>query len=809
MDIFEREIERLASPEPGAIAEVEAKLRIVVETLGALGVVAEGQRFESSLEALARAIAARVATKTRAGQLDVFQYDEERGDVWTLRHHDDGRAIEVRVPVEGGAIGETLSTGRPVRLDRDVYDDPRSRGVRRVDELTGSRSESAMLVPLSSDDGRTLGLVLATNRVGADGFDAEDEAAAEAVAPLLGSILSCLRALRAAIQRQRAVASLMQATRSIGTSGLDLEETLARVMTEAKELMDADRSTLWLVDRDAGELWTKIPAGDESREVRIPINAGFAGLVATTGRPVNIPFDLYQHPNAYTAKQVDQKTGYRTCSLLCLPVRNAEGELIGVTQLVNKKRAEEGEPYDPANWPEPPDCWKASFTRSDQEYMEAFNQQAGVALQNAKLFATVKQQEQMQRDILRSLSNGVIATDDAGRVVAVNESAREILGLEASEAVEGRYAGDLVRVEGAEFAAWLSAALEPADERSREQYYPEQTLATSDQRSVNVSINTMSDASDATRASGTLVVLDDISDERRLKTTMYRYMTQELAEQLLQSDALRLGGDRKFVSVLFSDIRSYTTLTEDMEPEDVVHLLNEYFEAMVEAIFNHKGTLDKYIGDAIMAVYGSPLPIDEHAWCAVQSAVEMRHRLEEFNARRREAGLREIQIGIGINSDEVVSGNIGSSKRMEFTAIGDGINLGSRLEGVSKLYGCDVVISDETYRLCDERAICRELDTIRVKGKNAPVSIYELVEVAEGPHVRPLSDVRRAQMEHYHAGRRYYERREFGKALAAFERTLEVTPGDKAAQLHVDRCKHLLETEPPSEWSGVWTLKEK
>jgi PAS domain S-box-containing protein len=576
--------------------------------------------------------------------------------------------------------------------------------------------------------------------------------------------------------------------------------------------MNADRSTLWLVDRENKQLWTKIPSGKTLQEVRIPINAGFAGLVATTGHAVNIPFDLYDHPNAFTAKQLDQRTGYRTCSLLCLPVMNADGELIGVTQLVNKKRTSSDDPYDPAKWPEPPDCWRASFTRADQEYMEAFNQQAGVALQNAKLFATVKQQEQMQRDILRNLSNGVISTDATGAVIAANESALAILGLEPDASIEGRSVVDLIRLQEADFGAWYAAALAPEDEKSRQQYYPEQIVSSGheDQRSVNLSISSMADASESDHVRGVLVVMDDISDEKRLKNTMYRYMTQELAEQLLQSaDRIRLGGDRKHVSVLFSDIRSYTTLTEDMEPEDVVKLLNEYFEAMVEAIFTYKGTLDKYIGDAIMAVYGSPLAIEDHAWCAAQSAVDMRHRLEEFNARRREAGQTEIRIGIGVNSDEVVSGNIGSSKRMEFTAIGDGINLGSRLEGVTKVYGCDIIISEETFRLCGDRVICRELDTIRVKGKTEPVSIYELVEIAAGPLARMISEAKRLQMIHYSEGRRFYTQREFGRAYEAFSRALEATPGDKATLLQLDRCKHLIDEAPPTQWSGVWDVKEK
>lgn len=202
--------------------------------------------------------------------------------------------------------------------------------------------------------------------------------------------------------------------------------------------------------------------------------------------------------------------------------------------------------------------------------------------------------------------------------------------------------------------------------------------------------------------------MEDISDEKRLKSTMYRYMTQELAEQLMENpDAAKMGGDRKAVSVLFSDIRSYTSLTENLKAEEVVEMLNEYFESMVDAVFSFKGTLDKYIGDAIMAVFGSPLPLADHEWMAVQSALEMRQRLVAFNLNRTEKNQDIIRIGIGINSDTVISGNIGSSKRMEFTAIGDGVNLGSRLESASKIYGTDIIISGNTYKPCASRIRAR------------------------------------------------------------------------------------------------------
>jgi adenylate cyclase len=288
---------------------------------------------------------------------------------------------------------------------------------------------------------------------------------------------------------------------------------------------------------------------------------------------------------------------------------------------------------------------------------------------------------------------------------------------------------------------------------------------------------------------------------------MYRYMTPELAEQLLNSGDPKLGGDRKEVSVLFSDIRSYTTLTERMQAEEVVAMLNEYFETMVDAVFKHKGTLDKYIGDAIMAVFGSPLELEDHAWMAVCTAVEMRHRLAAFNQTR--SNQQQIQIGIGINSDSVISGNIGSSKRMEFTAIGDGVNLGSRLEGASKYYGTDIVISENTYQPCRDRVWARELDCIRVKGKNQPVSIYELVGLQD----EMITDHQKQAIDLYMEGRVHYLNRRFTKALVAFGSILEeVNSKDKAAALHLDRCQYWLSNPDKieAEWDeGVWTMKEK
>ncbi|MDF5720620.1 MAG: GAF domain-containing protein [Rhizonema sp. PD37] len=803
------------------VTEVEQKLKVVNQTLSML----DSQGFETILQEMLHSITLKTGELLGADRTTIFLLDEQKKQLWSILAEGDGdRSLEIRIPADKGIAGEVATYKKVVNIPYDFYDDSRSYFAQEQEKRTDYRTYTMLALPLLNEQGKLVAVVQLLNklkssynpeaplqeRIDVEGFTSADEQLFQEFAPSIRLILESSRSFYMATQKQRAAAALMKAIKSLSQSSLDLEETLRRVMDEAKELMNADRSTLWLLDRDAGKLWTTITQDDGStKELRIPLGKGFAGIVAVSGERLNIMFDLYDHPDSETAKQMDRQNGYRTCSLLCMPVFNADRELIGVTQLVNKKKSGDFPPYNHRFWPKAPECFQASFDRHDEEFMEAFNIQAGVALQNAQLFATVKQQEQMQRDILRSLSNGVISTDKAGLIIAANESAKQMLGLEADDRLEGLLISDIIHIKEGHFSQWCQAALNTADSNDQEQYYPDRTLLSHSkkQHSINLSINTIADATDSQQVRGALVVMDDISDEKRLKSTMYRYMTQELAEELLKLDDAKLGGDRKEVSILFSDIRGYTTLTENLAAEEVVGMLNEYFESMVEAVFKYKGTLDKYIGDAIMAVYGSPLPLHEHAWMAVQTSLEMRDRLQEFNARRYADNKPKISIGIGINSDVVISGNIGSSKRMEFTAIGDGVNLGSRLESVSKQYGCDIIISDKTYEPCKNFVWSRELDYIRVKGRNEPVAIYELV----GLRSDPIPCQKLQVIEHYHKGREYYLNRQFTFAHTEFSKVLEVDKSDSAAMLYLQRCHHWLQTPPSdTDWDdGVWTFKEK
>ncbi len=760
-----------------AVKEVEEKLKVVNQTLGMLDNILEGEGFDAILNDMLQSITLKTGELLNADRTTIFLLDDDKNELWAkVAKDENGKSIEIRVPAHVGIAGEVATEKKVVNIPYDFYNDSRSANAKKVEEKTGYRTYTMLAMPLLKEETNELvAVVQLINKLKPDhqnhaildqqidrtGFTEEDQRVFNEFAPSIRLILESSKSFYVATQRQRAATALMNAVNALSQSSLDLEDTLKRVMDQARGLMNADRSTLWLIDEDKDQLWTKIPINGQLQEIRIPRTAGFAGIVAQSGEPLLIPFDVHDDPRAKTAIETDKKTGYRTCSMLCMPVFNSDNKLIGVTQLVNKKRQGEFPPYNPVDWPQAPEQWKASFNKNDLDFMQSFNIQAGVALQNAKLFAEVKQQEQRQKDMLHALTNGVISTDKKGNIVATNPSAQKLLGVSEAELAEGQSLRELIKLEKGDFAKWFDASLSPEDDNDRQQYYPDQVLVSceGESQSINLSINSMTDATDPNKVNGALVVMEDISSAKQVKNLMYRYMTPEVAEALLASGDTGMGGKRKHVSVLFSDIRGYTTLTEKLQAEEVVVMLNKYFEVMVDVVFEYGGTLDKYIGDALMAVFGSPAPLEDHAWCAMQTAVKMRKKLADFNEERVANGELPISIGMGIHSDEVVSGNIGSSKRMELTSIGDGVNLASRLEGASKQYGTDLIISDNTYREYKDRVYVRELDFITVKGKSEPVIVYELVGIREeaSPIGKPLTEKQQQIVENYNKGRDYYK----------------------------------------------------
>lgn len=513
------------------VSNLELDFGVVNQTLSIMDSMLESQGFDAILQEMLHSITLKTGELLGADRTTVYLLDEEKNELWSIvANGDDGAPLEIRIPVGQGIAGEVAQKREVINIPYDVYDDPRSNEAKEWDKKTPYRTYTMLALPLLDEQGDLVAVVQLLNklkpspvleaplfeRLDMKGFNLGDEKLFTEVACSIQLILKSSRLFYKAALKQRAASALMSATQSLGKSSLDLEETLKKVIHEAKELMNADRSTLWLLDHERSELCAKIPLADGSlKEIRIPKGAGFAGQVATSSQPLMIPFDLYDHPDSETSKQTDQKTGYRTCSLLCMPVYNAAGELVGVTQLVNKKKQGDFPTYNPDDWPKAPDCWKTSFDRNDQDFMEAFNIQAGVALENAKLFNTVMQQQQEQRDLVLNVSSGVIFTDKTGHITLANEPAKSLLGLSD---IEGQSVRDLIRLKESDFAKWFDAALTAKDHKARQQDYTAQTLLsheTEEQHSVNLCIISFPNAGDPTQVSGTLVIINDSSDEEQ------------------------------------------------------------------------------------------------------------------------------------------------------------------------------------------------------------------------------------------------------------------------------------------------------
>ena len=321
--------------------------------------------------------------------------------------------------------------------------------------------------------------------------------------------------------------------------------------------------------------------------------------------------------------------------------------------------------------------------------------------------------------------------------------------------------------------------------------------------STNVTVMPLSNAEQ--KRIGSMILIEDISNEKRLKSTMSRYMDPGVADRLVAAGAEALGGQAVDATVLFSDIRSFTTHAEHLGPQGTVAMLNDYFTLMVDIIQREGGMLDKFIGDAIMAGFGVPVAHEDDTDRAVRAAIGMISELRRWNAQRAAEGRAPIDIGVGLNTDAIVAGNIGSKKRMDYTMIGDGVNLASRLESACKQYGAHILVSEFTYHKLRGTYRSREIDLLLVKGKTHPVAVYEVLDYHTDETYPHVSDA----LGYFRDGLAKYRGRDFGTAKGLFAKVLEINGDDKAARMYVERCD-LLATNPPApDWAGVWVMTTK
>ncbi|MBX4190023.1 adenylate/guanylate cyclase domain-containing protein [Candidatus Parcubacteria bacterium] len=288
-------------------------------------------------------------------------------------------------------------------------------------------------------------------------------------------------------------------------------------------------------------------------------------------------------------------------------------------------------------------------------------------------------------------------------------------------------------------------------------------------------------------------------EKKFIHNSFKHYLAPDVIDELiLDPTKLKLGGERKKVTILFSDIRGFTTISEKLTPEQLTHVLNEYLTEMTDIVIEHKGLVDKYIGDAVMAFWGAPILNNNQALDACLSAVNMIKALDSLNEHWKSREIsNEFKIGVGINTGEVVVGNLGSKTRFNYTVIGDEVNLCSRLEGLNKVYGSEIIITESTKKAVehDSRFQIRELDLITVKGKKEPKIIFEIM-------TKPLD---KNILDHFNLGRQLYKEGKWNEAIAHFAIGAEV---DGPTKLYLERCQYLQE-HPPESWNGVYEFKTK
>jgi adenylate cyclase len=298
--------------------------------------------------------------------------------------------------------------------------------------------------------------------------------------------------------------------------------------------------------------------------------------------------------------------------------------------------------------------------------------------------------------------------------------------------------------------------------------------------------------------------LTEERERKKIRGAFSHYVSASVVNEVLKNpDKLKLGGDMKELTVLFSDIRGFTTISEGLSPEQVHGLINEYLTAMTNIVFKNGGTLDKYMGDAVMAIYGAPVDQPDHPQKACDSALQMMQVLKELNAQWTREGKPVLDIGIGINTGMMMVGNMGSEQRFEYTVLGDAVNLGSRLEGANKNYLTHILISEFTYDKVKDEFLCMEIDSVRVKGKTRPVRIYQLMG-------RKEASASQAETVHYfHQGLQFYKEQKWDKAQEAFETVSAMDKGIYAAQVYLERIALLKSNPPPPDWDCAFTMKEK
>lgn len=738
-----------------------------LENLRSLLDLSDVLALRTGIEGLIQRVVHLAGKVMKADRASLFLIDEAAGELWSKVAMGDGMD-EIRMPMDRGVAGWIARNGELVNIP-DAYKDPRFDG--EVDMLSGYHTQSILGGPVKDLRGNIIGVVQVINKK-EGAFGREDENLFRAFASQTAIAVENYHLYNQIITNHEKMTVFLDVATSISQT-LDLDTLINQIVTKVSEILNAERSTLFLLNRETGELWSKVAQGAGTTVIRFPASKGLAGHTASGKKILNIK-NAYEDPRFDPTH--DRETGYKTQSVLSAPVINRSGEVVGVTQTINKK--------------------SGGFDSEDEELLRALSSQLAVALENAQLYEQTLYMKNYLESIHESISNCIVTLDESYRIVTVNRAASAFFSQAAG----------ITSVLGRDMRAILGGVNKYIGTRIRRAFESNQPVSVDDfevrmqdgnMHSLNINILPLWNLKGEIQ--GVVVVFEDISREKRIKGALTRYMSRDIVEKMLEDpEKQALGGVRGRASILFSDIRGFTGLAENLSAERTVEFLNRYFSVMADIVFKNGGILDKYIGDAIMAVFGVPYAKKDDGARAVQTALDMVAALDGFNARMKGYGYPPIEIGVGICSGDVISGNIGSQKRMDYTVIGDGVNISSRLESLNKQYGTKILIGETTEEEIHGRFATRVIDYAIIKGKKTPTHIYEVL----GEKDHQMTD---AQLN-FSKGYDLYRKEEFGKAAAFFEKGADQDP---PCRVFLERCLDFGNKKRIPEKDGIWISEEK
>ena len=512
--------------------------------------------------------------------------------------------------------------------------------------------------------------------------------------------------LRTQEEEHHQLQAIQQVSQAINSS-LDVTRVLHMVMDTIIQLTGAERGFLMLLDPESGMLTFRVARNMDRETISrssFKISRGIVHWVAREGKPI-VTTNAQVDPRFSAQESV---VSYHLRSILCAPLKVRE-ELIGVIYADN--RAVTG-----------------LFDDRDRDLLAAFANQAAVAIHNARLFEQVSEQleaitemKSLMDNVFASIVSGVITTDENDKVTLINRAAELILGVSASN-VEGRACAESLP---SLRSVWYELVAKVKSEDVVQSREVTTKVPYRGEANLNLKLSPLKDAQNETL--GVAMVVDDLTERRRREKTIAhvrRYLPPALVDSLPEVEKLQLGGTRRFITILFGDVQSFSSFSEQLQPEMVVDTINRYFTVAADAILLHEGIIDKFMGDAVMALFNTPL-LDQkdHALRAVRAALALRYDLNALHETLPPE--QHLQMGLGIHSGDVVLGNIGSPDRLDYSAIGDVVNLAKRLQEVAG--PGQILISEAVFARTQDWVDVVPLEPIQVKGRRTPEQVYDLV----------------------------------------------------------------------------------